>query len=69
MSSMLSHTQAKSVVSHDVVPTASIMHGIAHSGKMEMSWAVAVAAARARTALVYFMVVVVVVFGAWVRVE
>jgi hypothetical protein len=55
---MFSHTQAKSVASHEVVPTASMMQGSAHSGKMEMSCAEAdeAAVARTRAAVLYFIV-------------
>jgi hypothetical protein len=63
--SMFSHTQAKSVASHEVVPTASIMQGSAHSGKMEISCAEAdeAAVARTRAAVLYFIVVVL--RGGW----
>ena len=63
--SMFSHTQAKSVASHEVVPTASMMQGRAHSGKMEMSCAEAdeAAVASTRAAVLYFMVVVL--RGGW----
>jgi hypothetical protein len=61
-------TQAKSVVAQIVaLPTASVMQGSEHAGKMLRSWAEA-AAARARMAVVYFIVwVVSVLFWGWVE--